>query len=235
MQTFEIQKVTHALFGVLEHLPLEKMNVDYIRFAGKILKFLMLSQPVQPYFDETFGVLMQATEVYRSLFLSSFFVHWYSCNDWTNLREKSVFFLEQVAMMTRLMEHTALLKYHDCYRKFQWPLLFTFFNVLCSESQKECVLSLIGAGVHRVFRICSSSDIPAVMSTFINQQVAHFPDDPFALYCILFSICSSIALLLFDLFKIMGAAGWKENEVEKTCLEKVMFSDQSDVKFDLDP
>jgi hypothetical protein len=73
------------------------------------------------------------------------------------------------------------------------------------------------------------------MSAFISQQVAHFPDDPFALYCILFSNCSSIALLLFDLGKIMGAARWKENEVEKTCLEKVIFSDQMNVKFDLNP
>jgi hypothetical protein len=235
MQTLEVQEATHAFFDVLERVPLEQMNVDYIVFAGNIVKSLMLSQPVQPYFDEIFGVLMRATEISPSLFLSRFFVLWYSCNDWTNLREKSVFFLEQVATMTHLMGDTALLKYHDCYRNCRWQLLFAFFNTLILESQKESVLSFIGAAVHRVFQICSLSDFRAVMSTFIDQQVAHYPDDPCSLYYVSFSICSSIALLLFDLGKIMGAARCKENEVERTCFEKVMFSDQGEVNFDLDP
>jgi hypothetical protein len=143
-------------------------------------------------------------------------------------------FKDQIETVTRLIEASALLKYHECHRQFSWYLCFYFFDFVQSEAQQERILAFICSGIRRVFRMDVFTCIPDAISRFAHHRMLGFDDRPWPIYYMMISQSSSIGSLVRDLDRIVGAARVGFDSASPVLHEKVSFASQSGSSFSLD-
>jgi hypothetical protein len=239
LNSAQFQAATQNFFSALGNLicdvsPGESVKYDYVVFASEIFKFIKSFRPIPDEFHMAFDVLLRIAGISPSMFLCNFFFPWYYFVQKSHDSKKPSVFKDQIETVTRLIEASALLKYHECHRQFSWYLCFYFFDFVQSEAQQERILAFICSGIRRVFRMDVFTCIPDAISRFAHHRMLGFDDRPWPIYYMMTSQSSSIGSLVRDLDRIVGAARVGFYSASPVLYEKVSFASQSGSSFSLD-
>jgi hypothetical protein len=233
VNTREFQHATNDFFLAISRLPPDRIHYDYIAFASEIFKFIKSFQPMPDELGQIFAILLRHAWISPSLFLCHFFFPWYyfvqKCHDTKNPMN----FADQIELVTRLIEASALLKYHECHRQFSWYLCFYFYDFVQSETHQERILSFVCAGIRRVVRMEVFTCIGEAMHRFSNHRLMRFSDRPWPIYYMWMSLDGSLGTLILDLRRIVGA-GRLGKVQSKLFEEKITFSAQGNSNNPLD-
>jgi hypothetical protein len=132
LNTNQFQEGTRDFFNAFGNLLSDRsrydsLKIDSIAFASENFKFVKSFQPIPDTFHMALEVLLRIAGISPSLFLCNFFFPWYYFVQRSHDTKKPSLFKDQIEAVTRLIEMSALLKYHECHRQFSWYLCFYFF------------------------------------------------------------------------------------------------------------
>ncbi|OHT01952.1 hypothetical protein TRFO_31087 [Tritrichomonas foetus] len=236
LSTDKFTELLNVIFETVSKVKPETININFISFTTdmfrQITHHLMKNNlpEMTSDFVRAFRYMLEICYSCPTIILLNLLHPWYAFIKFImdqKQRNTNVNYKEQIEILTRFYESVASGKYHELHRGFPWYIAILFYGWTHGRKQQARVLSLICHAFRSVLRLEGMRGVreatKEIHTLMYNQRTT---DGSWAIFHILTSCESTLALGISDLKKIHGITIKKGSKNRKIKQRWVKFSEQ---------